>query len=132
MNLKQDAVLLGRPLAPDLYGLPEDADMHDVKMRSIQAVSEGVSLAKLLQVLQEKRTKIALVVDEHGGTSGIVTMSDIMEQIVGRIDDEYMHDIPDEIKEMGNNTYIIEGTASADDIYELIGFEPKEIGRAHV
>ena len=110
----------------DLYGLPEDADMHDVKMRSIQAVSEGVSLAKLLQVLQEKRTKIALVVDEHGGTSGIVTMSDIMEQIVGRIDDEYMHDIPDEIKEMGNNTYIIEGTASADDIYELIGFEPKE------
>ncbi len=110
----------------DLYGLPDDASMHDVKMRTIQAVSESVSLAKLLQVLQAKRTKIALVVDEHGGTSGIVTMSDIMEQILGRLDDEYLHDTPDEIRELEKNHYAIDGTASAEDVYELIGFKPEE------
>ena len=73
----------------DLYTMPKDATVDDLRVRMIQAVPEGVPIAKLLQTLQEKRTKIAVVIDEHGGTAGIVTMSDIMEQIVGRIDDEY-------------------------------------------
>ena len=75
----------------DLYTLP--ARQHDGRPAHppIQAVPESVPIAKLLQTLQEKHTKIAVVVDEHGGTAGIVTMSDIMEQIVGRIDDEYRH-----------------------------------------
>ena len=80
----------------DAYLLPEGSTMKDLKIRSIQAVPESISIAKLLQVLQAKHTKIAVVVDEHGGTSGIVTMTDVVEQIIGRMEDEYLHDDQDE------------------------------------
>ena len=110
----------------DLYTMPKDATVDDLRVRMIQAVPEGVPIAKLLQTLQEKRTKIAVVIDEHGGTSGIVTMSDIMEQIVGRIDDEYVHDTDDDIEELPDGTYQTNGTLAIDDLVELLGFEPEE------
>ena len=110
----------------DLYTLPPDSTMEDLRIRTIQAVPEGIPIAKLLQILQAKHTKIAVVIDEHGGTSGIVTMSDIMEQIVGRIDDEYVHDTDDDIEELPDGTYQINGTLAIDDLVELLGFEPEE------
>ena len=99
--------------------------MADLPVRPIEAVPEGLSIPKLLHVLQEKHPKIAVVVDEHGGTAGIVTMSDVMGQIVGRIDDEYLHEI-DEVKELSNGRYEIEGSLSVDELEELIGFLPQE------
>ena len=91
----------------DLYTLPANSTMADLRIRPIQAVPESVPIAKLLQTLQEKHTKIAVVVDEHGGTAGIVTMSDIMEQIVGRIDDEYRHGGSDEVVKLDDGSYLI-------------------------
>ena len=110
----------------DLYTMPKDATVDDLRVRTIQAVPEGVPIAKLLQTLQEKRTKIAVVIDEHGGTAGIVTMSDIMEQIVGRIDDEYAHGGSDEIVQLDDGSYLIDGSLPIDEVGELIGFEPLE------
>ena len=110
----------------DLYTMPKDATVDDLRVRMIQAVPEGVPIAKLLQTLQEKRTKIAVVIDEHGGTAGIVTMSDIMEQIVGRIDDEYAHGGSDEIVQLDDGSYLIDGSLPIDEVGELIGFEPLE------
>lgn len=110
----------------DLYTLPADSTMDDLRIRTIQAVPESVPIAKLLQTLQEKHTKIAVVVDEHGGTAGIVTMSDIMEQIVGRIDDEYRHGSSDEVVKLDDNTYLIDGSLSIDEVEDLIGFVPEE------
>ncbi len=52
-------------------------------------------------------------------------MSDIMEQIVGRIDDEYVHDTDDDIEELPDGTYQINGTLAIDDLVELLGFEPE-------
>ena len=67
-----------------------------------------------------------MVIDEHGGTAGIVTMSDIMEQIVGRIDDEYAHGGSDEIVQLDDGSYLIDGSLPIDEVGELIGFEPLE------
>lgn len=108
----------------DLYTLPADATVNDLCVRTIQAVPEGVPIAKLLQTLQDNRTKIAVVIDEHGGTAGIVTMSDIMEQIVGRVDDEYQHGTGDEIVKLDDGSYLIDGSLPIDEVAELIGFDP--------
>ena len=109
----------------DLVDEPKDAPMSDWKIRELPPVPEGAPIAKLLQAMQEGRTEMCVVVDEHGGTAGIVTMSDIMEQIVGRIDDEYVHDTDDDIEELPDGTYQINGTLAIDDLVELLGFEPE-------
>ena len=110
----------------DLYTLPPDSTMEDLRIRTIQAVPEGIPIAKLLQILQAKHTKIAVVIDEHGGTSGIVTMSDIMEQIVGRIDDEYAHGGSEDVVRLDDGSYLVDGAMAIDEVEELIGFEPEE------
>lgn len=112
----------------DLYGMPHGSTVHDLRIRTIEAVPEGMPIAKLLQVLQAKRTKIAVVIDEHGGTAGIVTMSDIIEQIVGRVDDEFLHDEDEGAVRMEDGSYLVEGTMPIDDLVDLIGFEPEEAG----
>ena len=118
--------IIGFVHVKDLYTLPKNATIDDLRIRTIQAVPESVSIAQLLQTLQSKRTKIAVVVDEHGGTAGIVTMSDIMEQIVGRIDDEYVHGSSYEVVKMEDGSYLVDGSLPIDEVGELIGFEPEE------
>lgn len=110
----------------DLYTMPPHSTIDDLRIRTIQAVPESVPIAKLLQMLQKMHTKIAVVIDEHGGTSGIVTMSDIMEQIVGRIDDEYRHGEAKDIVKLDDGSYLIEGSLAIDEVEDLIGFTPLE------
>ena len=118
--------IIGFVHVKDLYLDSPIESMDDLRIRPIEAVPEGISVGKLLQLLQQKRTKIAVVVDEHGGTSGIVTMADVMEQIVGRIQDEYRHDEGGRIVEIDGGAYLIDGSLPIDEVVELIGFEPEE------
>lgn len=108
----------------DAYQLTPGATMKDLKIRTIQAVPESLAVGKLLQILQEKHTKIAVVVDEHGGTSGIVTMTDVVEQIIGRMEDEYLHDDQDEILKTSEDHYLVDGSLPVDEFVEFLGFEP--------
>lgn len=110
----------------DFFGLPADASMDEWKIRELPAVPETVPIARLLETLQKNRTEICVVVDEHGGTAGIVTMSDVMEQIVGRIDDEYVHDTEDEIATLSDGSYLVDGALAIDELAEFMGFEPEE------
>ncbi|WP_241157004.1 hemolysin family protein [Adlercreutzia sp. ZJ304] len=109
----------------DLYSLAPNTPMSEWKIREMPAVPETVSIARLIDTLQEGRTEICLVVDEHGGTAGIVTLSDVMEQIVGRIDDEYRHDCED-IMKLNDGTLVIDGGMSIDQLEDIICFEPPE------
>ena len=113
----------------DLYGLPPDTPMSEWNIRELPPVPEGMSISRLIDVMQEGRAEICAVVDEHGGTAGIVTLTDVLEQIVGRIDDEYRHDADDEVVEMEDGTFEIDGSMSSDELADLIGFEPEGIDK---
>ena len=78
----------------------------------------------ILRKLQKEKSHIAVVVDEYGGTCGIVTMEDILEELVGEIWDE--HDEEDEdVCQLDGDTYLIDGSADMDDICELLGIDPE-------
>lgn len=74
---------------------------------------------KLFEELRKNRLQIAIVVDEYGGTSGLVTMEDILEEIVGEIYDEY-DEVEDIYKKVNGNTYIISGGMAIDDVENLL------------
>ncbi|MEE0775818.1 MAG: hemolysin family protein [Bacillota bacterium] len=98
----------------DLFTLPPGSDKSALKIRPLEAVPEGISAGKLLRMFQKKKTKIAVVIDEHGGTSGIVTLSDIFAVIVGRMDDEYLHDDEEEFVELSQGHYLVDGALPID------------------
>ncbi|EAX48233.1 protein of unknown function DUF21 [Thermosinus carboxydivorans Nor1] len=66
----------------------EEKDLRSI-MREILVVPEGMSVAKLLQFMRRKRTHMAVVIDEYGGTAGLVALEDVIEEIVGDIQDEH-------------------------------------------
>ena len=76
----------------------------------------------LFETLQSKKLQMAIVVDEYGQTAGLVTMEDILEEIVGKIQDEYDED-EDFIEEKSNDAYIMEGLTPLQDIEEQLGIE---------
>ncbi len=115
--------VLGFVHIKDIYDLSDDATMADVPIRPIVAVPESMSVAKLLRTLREGRTKIAVAVDEHGGTSGIVTMGDVIADIIGDFDDEYQHGTSNELTELGHDHYMASGSYDIDDFAELFGFD---------
>ncbi len=108
----------------DIYHLGPGATMDDIRIRRIVAAPESMPAVKLLQMFKRERTKIALVIDEHGGTSGMVTMGDILEELVGEYDDEYVHgsSMP-ELTKIGEDHYLAAGSLPIDDFAEEVGFD---------
>jgi len=91
-------------------------------LRSAFFVPENKKINDLLQEFQEKKIHMAIVVDEYGGTSGIITLEDIIEEIVGEITDEF--DSPEdeiEFTKIDDNNYIFEGKTSINDFCKIIG-----------
>ena len=92
-------------------------------MRPIRAVPESKRVNDLLREMQEEGAHMAVVVDEYGQTAGIVTMEDMVEEIVGEIRDE--HDKPEVVKE-AENTYVVPGSMDVDRLDELFGLRLEE------
>ena len=87
--------------------------------------SPHVKISSLLKQLQSSKTHMAVVLDEYGGTAGIITLEDILEELVGEIYDE--HDQVNEYyKELDPNTYLIECDMDLDDMFEFFGLEDEE------
>ena len=93
--------------------------------RPIEVVPDSMPVPKLLKVFQKKKTKIAIVVDEHGGTAGLVTLSDIMDDLLGPIDDEYEHE-DDEIQVLDDHHLICDGGVALDDFIKVSGINIDE------
>lgn len=83
-------------------------------------IPENKKVDSLLKDFQEKRVHMAIVVDEYGGTSGLITMEDVIEEIVGEINDEFDDDgVP--YNKLDDNTYIFEGRTSLNDFCKIVG-----------
>lgn len=102
----------------------EDVDLTDV-MRSVAFVPESKPIDALLKEMQTQRVHFAIVVDEYGGTAGLVTMEDIVEEIIGEIDDEYDRVTPG-LEELGDGRVRVPARMSIDDLAEHFGVHLEE------
>ena len=92
-------------------------------IKPVAYVAETIKAAVLLKKMQAKKTHIAIVVDEYGGTTGLVTLEDIIEEIVGDIYDEHDTVASKEVRPAGDNTYLVAGNADLEDFFELFDEE---------
>ena len=91
-------------------------------MREPMFVYENLKCDDLFDEFQKTKVQVAIVLDEYGGTYGIVSMEDLLESIVGDIQDEY-DDEEQEFQELNENHFIVDGAAIIDDVAKLIGVE---------
>lgn len=101
-----------------------DGSVNDIRelMRPITTVPESMPISALLKLMQKRKTQIAILIDEYGGTSGLVTLEDIMEEIVGEIQDEFDEERPD-VERRDENTYSISGMLLIDEVNNLFGLD---------
>ena len=103
-----------------------EAVFDNVDFRSILRkpyfVPETKNIDSLFFELQTTKQHIAILIDEYGGFSGIVTMEDIIEEVMGDIDDEY-DEVEPEIQKVADDTYIVDGSMDLDDIDEELGID---------
>lgn len=83
--------------------------------RKVLTAPESIPLARLLKKMQNEHSQLAILIDEYGGTSGMVTMEDIIEEIVGEIRDEFDEERP-EIEDLGDKTYSVDGKVILEEV----------------
>ncbi len=116
LYLKDVAAALHRPEQPSVR---QDIDAI---AREARFVPESKPVSDLLSELQQESTHVAVVIDEYGGTAGLVTLEDLIEEIVGEIVDEY--DSNDaEVTDLGDGTYRVSSRMSIDDLGELFDID---------
>ena len=117
-------ILPVKALAKRILAGNKDIDILSLCYKPL-IVPRNHQILDVLKEFKKKKVHIAVVIDEYGGTEGIVTMEDILEEIVGDIFDEF-DEIEEEYVDKGNGIYIVDGTMNLDDFFELIGYE-KEV-----
>ncbi|MFC6331391.1 hemolysin family protein [Paenibacillus septentrionalis] len=110
------------------YQKGENFDMKAL-IHPVLSVSEVTPVKTLLKRMQQERVHIAILVDEYGGTSGLITIEDIIEEIVGEIRDEFDTDERKEIELLDENCYLLDGKVLLDEVHQLTGvsFEEEEV-----
>ncbi|MFF0224503.1 hemolysin family protein [Streptomyces sp. NPDC004629] len=97
-------------------------DVVSTAMRPAVFVPDTKNAGDLLREMQKERNHVAVVIDEYGGTAGIVTIEDILEEIVGEITDEYDRELPP-VEELGDDRYRVTARLDITDLGELYGLE---------
>lgn len=104
--------------------IPKNEKIEDY-IRSPLFVPETIPCGRLFEKMTETHIQLAIIVDEYGGTAGLVTLEDIIEELVGEIEDEY-DDEEQAVKKVDDGTYIFDGSCEIEDVCEALGFELPE------
>ncbi len=104
--------------------VPEGLSLTDF-MRPAYFIPETKKCSSLFTEMTERKIQIAIVVDEYGGTAGLITLEDLMESIVGNIQDEYDNE-EDEFFRLSERAFTVDGSAAIDEVADLVGAELPE------
>jgi CBS domain containing-hemolysin-like protein len=120
--------IIGIVFVKDLVALPPGTEPPlTTLMRTAYMVPESKRVSELLKEMQRRQAQMAIVVDEYGGTAGLVTVEDLLEEIVGEIRDEY--DVESEtVTDEGNGTFVFSGKVSVDEVRDRLGVEIEREG----
>lgn len=117
-------ILFSRDLLPYIGKVSGDFDWVKL-LREPYYVPESRRIDDLLEDFRKRKQHLAVVVDEYGGTQGIVTLEDVLEEIVGDIDDEYDNpELP--YKRLRDNTFEFEGRTPLNDFFRITGLDPED------
>jgi CBS domain containing-hemolysin-like protein len=119
-------MLYSKDLLPELCKPVDQRAEWTSILRKTLFVPEFKKVDDLLQTLQQSRTHIAIVIDEYGGVAGLITIEDVLEEIVGEIVDEYDEDVEADILPLGDDTCEALGRAHVDEINEALSIDLPE------
>ena len=110
----------------DLYRADRSRSVRTL-LRPIGFIAETASIELALKRFQSTRTPLAIVVDEHGGTAGLVTIQDVIEELIGEVQDEFDHEAP-LVEELSEGSYSVDGAARLDYLEEAIDLRVPDEG----
>jgi len=120
-------LLYAKDMLTHLHAEGAEPPLREI-IRPAYFVPETKKVNDLLREMQQRRVHMAVVVDEYGGTAGLVTVEDILEEIVGEIQDEYDVEEP-AFEQIGSGEYILDARTDLDDVNDLLGTNlPTELG----
>jgi magnesium and cobalt exporter, CNNM family len=114
-------VVYAKDVLKALHQGKHDMPLRDI-VREVHFVPESKKVADLLREMQREHFHIALVTDEYGSVVGLVTLEDLLEELVGEIADEYDTEEP-ELEQVGENEYRVDGKISIDEVNEILDVE---------
>lgn len=111
----------------DLYRQKIEGKTENIEgiIREIKFVEESMSISELFDLFKREKPQVAIVIDEYGGTFGLVTIEDILEELVGDIQDEFDEE-SEEIKKNEDGSYTVDGKVLLDDINDLLDINIEE------
>lgn len=115
-------ILYVKDLLPHL-DKSDDFEWQELIDAKVMYVPESKKIDDLLTEFQQERLHMAVVVDEYGGSSGIVTLEDIMEEVIGEIRDEFDDDVELEYRKLDDYNYLFEGKTLLNDVCRVIGVD---------
>lgn len=118
----------------NIVGIIHHRDFEEIRSRGLKSlrtiikpvptVSPDTKISTLLSILQKNKTHLAVVIDEFGGTEGIVTLEDIIEELVGEIWDEH-DEVEVDIEKVDEHTFIVDGLTNLDDLFKFFSIDDK-------
>ena len=120
--------ILGFVHVKDLYSLSFTKENYNIQtlIRPILLVPETMTLDNLILEFKKSHSQVAVVVDEFGGTAGLISLEDVLEEIIGDVQDEFDEDEEADIKEIAENTYIANAMMRIDELVEFFDLDESQ------